>query len=46
MQPTQQYPQGYWVLEKPQANGGLQKINPSTMKPGPEWDTHVALPTK
>lgn len=46
MQPTQQYPQGYWVLEKVQANGGLQKINPSTMKPGPEWDTHIPLPQK
>ncbi|TWI03646.1 RHS repeat-associated protein [Luteimonas cucumeris] len=44
MAPTEQYKNGYWVLEKPMSNGGLQKINPSTGRPGPEWDTHVPLP--
>lgn len=39
-----EYPSGYWRLEKPMANGGWQGINPSTMKPGPEWETHVPLP--
>src|SRR5690606_37987355 len=45
MKPTEQYPNGYWVLEKQQANGGWQKVNPSTMKPGQQHETHVPLPT-
>ena len=44
MPPTEQYPNGYWVLEKPMANGGLQKINPATMGSGRAWETHVPLP--
>ncbi len=44
MKPTQQYPNGYWVLEKPMKQGGFQKINPATMRSGREWDTHVPLP--
>ena len=44
MRPTLSYPNGYWVLEKPMPQGGSQKINPRTMKPGPEWDTHIPLP--
>ena len=46
MPPTEQYPNGYWVLEKPMTQGGFQKVNPITMKPGPNWDTHVPLPPK
>lgn len=34
---------GYWRLEKPLANGGWQGVNPSTMKPGPQWETHIPL---
>jgi len=44
MPPTRQYPNGYWVIEKPMPQGGWQKVNPSTMKPGPQQDTHVPLP--
>ncbi len=44
MGPAPGYPNGYWRLEKPMANGGWQGINPSTMKPGPQWETHVPLP--
>lgn len=44
MKPTEQYPNGYWVLEKPMPQGGYQKINPATMKPGAQHETHVPLP--
>ena len=44
MPPTQQYPNGYWVLEKPMKQGGFQKINPSSMRPGTAAETHVPLP--
>jgi hypothetical protein len=44
MPPTEQYPNGYWKLEKPMANGGWQPIDPSTMKPGGRPQTHVPLP--
>ena len=44
MRPTSQYPHGYWRWEKLMPHGGSQGINPSTMKPGPQWDTHVPLP--
>jgi len=44
MPPTEQYPHGYWKLEKPMANGGWQPVDPSTMKPGTHPETHVPLP--
>ncbi len=44
MPPTQQYPNGYWVLEKPMPQGGYQKINPTTMRPGTRAETHIPLP--
>jgi RHS repeat-associated protein len=42
--PEPGYPDGLWRLEKPMDNGGWQGINPSTMKPGPQWETHVPFP--
>jgi RHS repeat-associated protein len=42
--PTEQYPDGYWVLEKPLPGGHWQPINPSTMRPGSRPETHVPLP--
>jgi hypothetical protein len=45
MPPTQQYPKGYWVIEKKMDNGGWQKLDPSTMKPGPQQNTHVPQPS-
>jgi len=44
MPATEQYPNGYWRLEKPMPQGGAQGINPSTMRPGTQHDTHVPLP--
>jgi hypothetical protein len=44
MPPTEQYPDGYWKLEKPMPNGGWQPIDPSTMKPGGRPETHVPFP--
>lgn len=44
MPATKQYPNGYWRLEKPMTNGGWQGINPNTMKPGTQAETHIPLP--
>jgi RHS repeat-associated protein len=44
MRPTKQYPNGYWRLEKPMPQGGAQGINPATMKPGAQHETHIPLP--
>lgn len=44
MPPRPGYPNGYWRLEKPMANGGWQGIDPSTMKPGTQPETQVPLP--
>ncbi len=44
MPPTEQYPNGYWKLEKPMDNGGWQPMNPSTMRPGTRPETHVPFP--
>ena len=44
MPPTQQYPRGYWKLEKPMQDGGWQAIDPSTMKPGTRPQTHIEFP--
>jgi hypothetical protein len=45
MPPNPYYPNGYWRLEKPMENGGWQGINPTTMQPGPQWETHIPLPS-
>jgi hypothetical protein len=44
MRPTEQYPDGYWKLEKPMSNGGWQPIDPSDMQPGTRPETHIPLP--
>ncbi len=41
--PTQQYPNGYWKLEKFDGQG-WQRLDPRTMKPGPHPDTHIPFP--
>jgi RHS repeat-associated protein len=46
MPPTEQYPNGYWRLEKPMKDGSWQPIDPSTMKPGSRSETHIPLPPK
>ncbi len=46
MPPTQQYPDGYWKLEKQMKDGSWQPIDPSTMKPGGRPETHVPFPPK
>ena len=46
MPPTKQYPNGYWKLERPMKDGSWQPINPSTMKPGRQWEVHIPLPPK
>jgi hypothetical protein len=46
MPPTDYYPNGYWRLEKPMANGGWQPITPSTMKPGRAEETHIEFPQR
>lgn len=43
--PSDLYPDGYFVIQKPMKNGGQQPIDPSTMKPGRNMgETHVPLP--
>jgi RHS repeat-associated protein len=44
MPPTEQYPNGYWRLEKPMPQGGWQGIDPSTGKPGTQAQTHIEYP--
>jgi len=44
MPPTEQYPNGYWKLEKPMKDGSWQPIDPSTMKPGGRPETHIPFP--
>ena len=46
MPPTEQYPDGYWKLEKPMKGGKWQPIDPSTGKPGRRPETHVPFPPK
>ena len=41
--PTQQYPHGYWKIEKFDGKG-WQRLDPRTMKPGTHLDSHVPLP--
>jgi RHS repeat-associated protein len=42
--PTKQYPNGYWKIEKPLENGGLQGVDPLSYKPVPKHEYHVPLP--
>ena len=44
--PTEQYPDGYWKIARPQPVGQPQPLNPSTMKPaqGGRPDYHVPFP--
>jgi RHS repeat-associated protein len=42
--PTEQYPNGYWKIEKFDGQG-WQRLDPRTMKPGPHPDTHVPFPS-
>jgi RHS repeat-associated protein/uncharacterized repeat protein (TIGR01451 family) len=42
--PAEQYPNGYWRIEKPLKNGGWQGIDPSTGQPGSHPETHIPLP--
>ncbi len=44
MPPAPGYPNGYWKLEKPMSQGGWQGIDPSTMLPGSQPETHVPFP--
>lgn len=44
MPPTREYLDGYWRLEKPMPDGSWQPIDPSTMKPGTNPETHVPFP--
>jgi RHS repeat-associated protein len=46
MPPTEQYPDGYWKMEKPLGNGKWQPIDPSTMKPGGRPETHIPFPPR
>ena len=41
--PTEQYPDGYWKIEKFDGQG-WQRLDPRTMKPGPHRDTHILFP--
>jgi len=43
-EPAPNYENGYWKLLKPLDNGGWQRIDPSTMKPGTHPETHVPFP--
>ena len=42
--PTEQYPNGYWKIEKPMLQGGKQGVDPFSYKPAPRWEYHVPLP--
>jgi hypothetical protein len=44
MPPTEQYPNGYWKIEKQLPDGHWQPIDPSTGKPGGRPQTHIPLP--
>ncbi len=41
--PTEQYPYGYWKIEKFDGHG-WQRLDPRTLKPGPHRDTHIPFP--